>query len=48
MVVACLKHGCKIKEIPSREKARGWGKSKLHTLTGIKFFLVLLKDLYLK
>ncbi len=46
MVVACLKNGYKIKEIPSREKARGWGESKLHTLTGIKFFLVLLKDLY--
>lgn len=47
MVVACLKKGYKVKEIPSREKARGWGKSKLHTLTGIKFLAVLLKDLYL-
>jgi glycosyltransferase involved in cell wall biosynthesis len=47
MVVSCLKKGYKVKEIPSREKARGWGKSKLHTLTGIKFLVVLLKDLYL-
>lgn len=47
MVVSCLKKGYKVKEIPSREKARGWGKSKLHTMTGIKFLLVLLKDLYL-
>lgn len=47
VVVSCLKKGYEIKEIPSREKARGWGKSKLHTLTGIKFLAVLLKDLYL-
>ncbi len=47
MVVKCLKKGFKILEIPSREKARAWGKSKLHTLTGIKFFFMLLKDLYL-
>lgn len=47
MVVACLKKGYTVKEVPSREKARGWGKSKLHTLTGIKFLTVLLKDLYL-
>lgn len=46
MVVAYLKKGHKVLEIPSRERARGWGKSKLHTLTGIKFFLVLLKQLY--
>ncbi len=47
MVVACLKKAYRVKEIPSREKARGWGKSKLHTLTGIKFLAVLVKDLYL-
>ncbi|MEK7572832.1 MAG: glycosyltransferase [Patescibacteria group bacterium] len=47
MVVSCLKKRYKVKEIPSREKARGWGKSKLHTLTGIKFLAVLLRDLYL-
>lgn len=47
MVVKCLRHGYKVFEIPSREKARAWGQSKLHTLTGIKFFFALLKDLYL-
>ncbi len=46
MVVVCLKNGCKVMEIPSREKARGWGKSKLHTLIGIKFIMSILKDLY--
>lgn len=47
MVVSCLKNGYVVKEIPSREKAREWGKSKLHTLTGIKFILSLLTQLYL-
>ena len=47
MVVLCLKEGYKVKEIPSREKARGWGESKLHTITGIKFILSLIKSLYL-
>lgn len=46
MVVTCLKKGYKVLEIPSREKARGWGKSKLHTLTGIKFIFSLLNQLY--
>jgi glycosyltransferase involved in cell wall biosynthesis len=46
MVVACLKNGYKVLEIPSREKERGWGKSKLHTLIGIKFVFSILKDLY--
>lgn len=46
MVIACLKKGYKVFEIPSREKARGWGKSKLHTLVGIKFVLSILKALY--
>jgi len=46
MVVKSLKQGYKIVEIPSREKARGWGNSKLHTLTGIKFIFSLLKQLY--
>lgn len=46
MVVKCLKNGFKIAEIPSREKARGWGKSKLHTVTGIRFILALFKGLY--
>lgn len=47
MVVACLKKGYAVKEIPSRERARGWGKSKLKTITGVKFIYSLLKDLYL-
>lgn len=47
VVVSCLKKHFKVLEIPSREKARGWGKSKLHTLTGIKFIFLLLRELYL-
>jgi len=46
VVISCLKNGYKVKEIPSREKSRGWGKSKLHTLIGIKFILLILKALY--
>lgn len=46
MIVSSLKKGYKVLEIPSREKARGWGKSKLHTITGLNFLFVLLKDLY--
>lgn len=46
MVVSALKKGFRIKEIPSREKAREWGKSKLRTITGIKFIYSLLKQLY--
>ena len=46
VVISCLKNGYKVEEIPSREKSRGWGKSKLHTLMGIKFILLILKALY--
>lgn len=46
MVVKCLQKGYKLAEIPSREKARGWGKSKLQTITGIKFLLALVSELY--
>jgi len=46
MVVQCLKNNLKVVEIPSREKARGWGKSKLKTLTGIKFIFSLVNQLY--
>jgi len=46
VVIFCLKNGYKVEEIPSREKSRGWGKSKLHTLMGIKFILLILKALY--
>jgi glycosyltransferase involved in cell wall biosynthesis len=47
MVVTYLKKRYKIVEIPSRERARAWGKSKLRTITGIKFIFDLLKQLYL-
>ncbi len=46
MVVKCLKKGYRLLEIPSREKARGWGQSKLQTIMGIKFIVALLKELY--
>lgn len=46
MVVTCLQKGYEVKEIPSRERARGWGKSKLKTITGIKFIYSLVKQLY--
>lgn len=46
MVVSVLKKGYEIKEIPSRERARGWGRSKLKTITGIKFIYSLMKQLY--
>lgn len=47
MVVSCLRSGYSVKEIPSREKARGWGKSKLRTITGVSFIISLLRQLYL-
>ena len=47
MVVLCLKKRYKVLEIPSREKARAWGKSKLKTITGVKFIFSLLKLLYI-
>lgn len=46
MVVKCLKNGFKLVEIPSREKARGWGVSKLKTIMGVKFVFNLLRELY--
>lgn len=46
MVVSVLGKGFRVQEIPSREKARGWGKSKLRTITGIKFIFSLFKQLY--
>ncbi len=44
MVVKCLKHGYKVKEIATREKKRAWGKSKLKTLTGIQFISTILRQ----
>ncbi len=46
MVVNALKKGLKIVEVPSRENARKWGKSKLKTITGVKFIFHLLNALY--
>ncbi len=37
MVIHCLKKGYRVLEIPSREYARGWGQSKLKTISGLKF-----------
>ncbi len=47
MVVKCLKSKVRIIEIPSQEKARRWGKSKLRTISGVKFIFYLLKECYL-
>lgn len=47
MVVNALKNKLKIVEVPSRENARKWGKSKLKTITGVKFIFYLLRALYL-
>lgn len=46
MVVKALQKGFTVLEIPSREKARAWGTSKLHTMQGVKFLFSLIKELY--
>jgi len=46
MLVKSLYGNFKVVEIPSRENARKWGKSKLHTLTGISLLYKLVKLLY--
>src|SRR4030042_4322265 len=46
MLVKALQNKLKVVEIPSRENARGWGKSKLHTLNGISLLYKLVKLLY--
>jgi len=46
MVVSALKYNKKIVEIPSREKTRAWGQTKLKTATGVSLFLDLCKRLY--
>ncbi len=48
MVISFLRKRYKILEIPSREKARAWGESKLKTSGGIKLFLQLFYQLYLR
>jgi glycosyltransferase involved in cell wall biosynthesis len=47
MVVKALKNSVRLIEVPSRESARGWGKSKLKTITGVKFIFNLLYHLYM-
>lgn len=47
MVVKSLKNSVRLLEIPTRENARGWGKSKLKTITGIKFIFHLFYLLYM-
>ncbi len=46
MVINCLKKNFIVLEIPSREKARRWGQSKLRTISGIKMLLHLLKECF--
>lgn len=46
MVVKSLKKGIALMELPSREKARAWGYSKLKTITGIKLAFNLVRQLY--
>jgi dolichol-phosphate mannosyltransferase len=44
MVIQSLKKGYKVAEIPSRERARGWGVSKLRTIAGFQFLIMILKE----
>lgn len=46
MVVSCMRKGYRVREIPSREKARGWGVSNLKTLTGLELLYQLIRQLY--
>ena len=45
-VVKMLKNKFKLIEVPTRENKRSWGESKLHTITGVKFIFLLLKEIY--
>ena len=47
MVALACYHHYTVVEIPSREKARGWGESKLKTIAGIKLFGSLAKLLFI-
>ena len=47
LIKFCLK-GFRISEIPSREKKRVYGKSKLNTLVGVLFIFQILKYLFFK
>lgn len=46
LVIRSLQERCKVVEIPSRENARKWGKSKLQTYMGAMLFYKLVKLLY--
>lgn len=46
MLVKALQKQYKVVEIPSRERKRMWGKSKLQTFSGIKLLYFLIKQLY--
>lgn len=48
MVISSLEKKFKVLEVPSREKARAWGVSKLKTTAGIGLFFRLIYDLYLR
>lgn len=48
MVIACIQKGLRVTEIPSREKARKWGKSKLKTIAGVGLLLQLVKQLFIR
>ncbi len=48
MVISFLEKKFRVLEVPSREKARAWGVSKLKTTAGIGLFLRLIYDLYLR
>lgn len=43
MVQKCLRSNKRVIEIPSREFSRGWGMSKLKTISGLYFILMLFK-----
>ena len=45
-VVKMLKNKYRLMEVPTRENKRAWGKSKLHTITGIKFIFSLMWQIY--
>lgn len=47
LIVKTLKKKYRLMEVPTREYERKWGKSKLKTITGVKLFFLLLKEIYL-
>lgn len=48
MVISAIRNGFRIREIPSREKARGWGVSKLRTIAGSKLLFHAIRYSYFK